>query len=339
MSFPAAFQKIYDEVNRIYQEDGIIAARKAFCDKCKNLDPWVRINSLYRVRPKKPVPGEKSRMVFFEANKIQQDFWTSHSNRDLVLKSRQQGITTFAQIIALDMCLFQDGTQTAIIAHKKDNVQVIFKSIKMIFNAFKQDWGHLYPVSSKYDNINELVINETGSSFRVAMETKGMALDFLHVSEAAFVENTRITESVESVPFSGWVILESTPDTASGLFYDIFDKADRGYESFYKTHFYEWWWQYPEEDDYKYLKIDKPLILSEREQFLVTHKNLTEQHILWRRLKITECGSESEFLRQFPEDSRSCFLSGESCVFPADVLKSLWKHERAPTFSGYLEMS
>lgn len=340
MSYLPEFQEVLTKVENAHTEGGNALAQHVFIDECKKLDSWIRINSLYRVRPKTPTPGEKARMVFFSANRIQTDFWKTRKNRDLVLKSRQQGVTTLAQLIALDMCLFQEGTQTAIIAHRKDNVQVIFKSIKSIFNAFKQDWGHLYPVTSKYDNVNELSVNETGSSFRVAMETKGMALDFLHISEAAFVEDNRITESVESVPFSGMVILESTPDTASGLFYEIFDKAERGYESFYKIHFYPWWWQYPEPEDFKYLQVDKKLVLSDTETALMAqHEEITEQHILWRRLKITECGSESEFLRQFPEDARSCFLSGESCVFSTDVLKSLSKHERPANFSGILEMS
>ena len=71
MSYSPEFKKILDQASEIYQQEGEAAAQSFFILECKKLDPWIRINNLYRVRPKVPVPGEKSRMVFFQANKIQ----------------------------------------------------------------------------------------------------------------------------------------------------------------------------------------------------------------------------------------------------------------------------
>lgn len=311
-----------------------------FKDACINLGPWERINNLYRIRPKRPIPGETSRLQFFKANKMQCDFWNNRTNRDLITKMRQGGVTTLSCVIALDKALWETGTHSAIMAHVRDNVKKFFRITKTGFKKFQEDWGLLYPVTNTRDNVSELAIKETGSELIVCTESKGLTLDFLHISEAAFVEDSRISESVESVALSGWVIMETTPDTASGMFYDLWDLHFRGEQGSYTGHFYPWWFIYPEEEDKPFLKQDKNFSLTDKEEALVKSHDLTTEHILWRRLKVAESGGdEGEFLRKYPEDPMTCFLSGSQSVFPPDVLASLWKHEKAPAFVGELLMN
>lgn len=338
MSFTPAFQKVYDTLQVLIADsapDDVI--QNYFIDSCRALGAYERLNNLYRIRPKRPIPGEPSRLQFFKMNAMQQEFWKNHTNRDLITKMRQGGVTTLSCLIGLDKALWEPGTHSAVMAHVRDNVKKFFRITKTAFKQFQKDWGAFYPVTNTVDNVSELHIKETGSELIVCTESKGLTLDFLHVSEAAFVEDSRISESVESVPLSCWVIMETTPDTASGMFYDLWDLYYKGDECMYKAHFFPWWFQYPEKEDLHLFKPSANFKLTDKEQILMSEHQLSVEHIIWRRLKITESGGdEGEFLRKYPEDPLTCFLSGSNSVFAPDALAAMWKNERIPAFVGDL---
>jgi hypothetical protein len=341
MSYTPAFQKVADRIKSLIDSKASDEEIQTyFREACLSLGQWERLNNLYRIRPKRPIPGVPSRLQFFKMNKLQNLFWKDRTNRDLIVKMRQGGVTTLSCLIGLDKALWEPGTHSAVMAHVKDNVKKFFRITKTAFRAFQKDWGQFYPVTNTVDNVSELHIKETGSELIVCTESKGLTLDFLHISEAAFVEDSRISESVESVPLSCWVIMETTPDTAAGMFYDLWDLYHKGDVSMYKGHFFPWWTQYPEEEDLGMLKPTKEFKVTDKEHGLTKQYDLQNEHILWRRLKISESGGdEGEFLRKYPEDPLTCFLSGSSSEFPPDVLGALWKNEKAPSFIGDLVLN
>lgn len=341
MSFTPAFQAILTQCQKLNEsKEPQSKIREYFYQSVSQLTPFERINNLYRIRPKRPVVGQASRLQFFSANLAQSTFWKNHTNRDLILKMRQGGVTTFSCLIALDLCLWNFGVNTAIMAHVRDNVQKFFRITKTAFTQFQKDWGDLYPVRNAIDNVSELQIAETGSFLSVCTEAKGLTLDFLHISEAAFIEDARISESLEAVPLSGWVIMETTPDTASGYFYDLWTASSENPLASFKNHFFPWWYHYPEPEDYPRLTALPDFSYTEKEEMLVKTHDLTKEHIIWRRLKISEAGGdEGEFMRKYPEDPTTCFLSGSRSVFSADVISSLWRQKRKPAFLGDLQLA
>lgn len=339
MSYTPKFQKILDDIKEAHaQKASAEEIHTMFLEGCRSIGQVERLCNLYRIRPKRATPGQKSRMSFFYPNKMQLEYLKGRTNRDMILKMRQGGVTTLSCMVALDSCLFTEGFNAGIMAHVKDNVKKIFRITKNAFLQFQRDWGDFYPVTNVRDNVSELGIKETGAELFVATETKGLTLDFLHISEAAFVDDSRISESIESVPFSGRVVLETTPDTASGMFYEMWDNywKEESHASF-KGWFFPWWYQYPEKEDIETLTPKEPLNLTDKEQQLVHEHGLTDAHIVWRRMKVSEVGGdEGEFMRKYPEDPRMCFLSGARSVFPAGALNSMWKNEKVPTFVGSL---
>ena len=340
MQWTPKFQVVMDHITQMAQaHHSTEEIRDYFKQACIELGPEERLNNLYRVRAKRAVPNQPGRLVQFKMNAMQREFYRTHTNRDLILKMRQGGVTTLACLIAFDMSIWNDGVNTAIMAHVLPNVKKYFRICKTAFQQFQKDWGDLYPITSKLDNINELMINESGSSLTVCMEAKGLTLDFLHISEAAFVDDDRISESIEAVPLSGWVIMETTPDTASGYFYDCWQAWHRGDTSLFTGHFFPWWFQYPEEEDIKTLKAKPDFKYTDKELLLVSEHNLNKEHIIWRRLKISESkDDEGEFMRKYPEDPETCFLSGSNSVFSAEILGALIKNERVPAFTGDLQI-
>lgn len=341
MAYTPAFQKILDRVQEMStNQESLEAIRKFFSESVQSIGMKERLNNLYRIRPKKPKPGEKSSFQFFRMNQMQEKFFDNHTTRDLVLKMRQGGVTTLSCLIALDMCLWQSGTNTAIIADVKDKVKKFFRIAKNAYICFKKDWGELYPITSTTDNVNELSFNETGSTLTVCTDAKGLTLNFLHFSEAAFIEKSRITESIDSVPLSCWIIMETTADTTSGLFYDLWEMGEKGKITSYKNHFFPWFDHYPEEEDLPRLKPPASFKPDDEEIVLKKTYNLTDEHLVWRRIKLAEyAGDKGEFNRMHPTDALTCFLGGEHSVFSYDVLAGLIKHEREPAYMGDLVLS
>ncbi len=348
MSYTPAFKKVLDEVQTLLQlsQDPeqniqIIDIQEHFKKRCLELGPWERLQNLYKIRPKRAIPGVKTRTIFFKPNRMQTEFYLNRTTRDLVLKMRQGGVTTFSCLIALDMALFTEGVNTAIMAHVQPAVKKFFVIIKRAFKEFQKDWGDLYPVNNTTDNVTELVIKETGSTLVVCTDAKGLTLDFLHISEAAFVPYERISESIEAVPLSCWVVMETTPDVPAGYFYELWALGiEKPQEALYKNHFFPWWYQYPEPEDYPQLKLKEPITFSPREQNLIETEGLTNEAIAWLRIKITESGGdEGEFRRKYPEDPTNCWLSGTNSVFPGWLVENLMRNRRDPAFVGDLQLS
>ena len=348
MAYTEKFQLVLNELDKMVSQGKPISALQTyFFDEMVKLGPKERINNLYKVRPKRAVPGEKSRYVNFRMNRVQDNYYDNRTYRDSILKMRQVGTTTLSCVIGLDSCLFNNGYNACIMAHVLSNVKKYFRITKNAFTQFQRDWGNLYPVTNIVDNVSELHIGETGSIMMVATETKGLTLDFLHVAEAAFVEDDRIQESMESVPLTGHIILESTADGAAGIFYDVWDaflKNEK--DSLFTCHFYPWWEHYPEPEDVeviKYfknkLKVNGELVITDEEQQLIDKYELSKDHIVFRKLKISEAGgSESEFFKKYPEDPITCFLSGAHSVFDADIVRSLWVNSIPESFKGDLQI-
>jgi hypothetical protein len=103
------------------------------------------------------------------------------------------------------------------------------------------------------------------------------------------------------------VILESTPNGASGWFYERCMEAAAG-GSEWKLHFYPWWF----DPEYKStLGVDEVLDYDDEELYLIDLHKLSPEQIKWRRSKKKVL--KKLFIQEYPEDPETCFIiSGES---------------------------
>ena len=95
------------EEREIYRE----GLRKRFNDR-----RW-RLDNLYRIINKDGIE------ILFKMNLVQKLLYLGLWYLNLILKSRQHGITTLVCILFLDTCLFNPHIQAAIIAHNKENAE------------------------------------------------------------------------------------------------------------------------------------------------------------------------------------------------------------------------
>lgn len=220
--------------------------REAFKEKLKNRR-W-RIDNLYKIINKDGVE------IQFKMNRVQKILYLGMWYLNLILKSRQHGITTEACIVFLDICLFTPNIQAAIIAHNKEDAEDFFhRNIKHAYDNLPNSIRN--EIKSSRDSARMLRFSN-GSSLRVTTSGRSGTYQLLHISEygkicAKYPEKAREikTGSLNTVHVGSYVIIESTAEGREGDFYQMTKKAEADYtknvkltKMDYKFFFFPWYW-------------------------------------------------------------------------------------------------
>jgi hypothetical protein len=340
------FLAAWAPVEKLIQESGgeiTDAAKVLFRDQMVALGHEQRVANMYRVKDKLTMQA-----VFLQMNGPQKKFMATRKGRDQALKIRQVGMTTLSCVRALDYALWTPNLPCGIMAHQQNVVAKIFDNLpKFTYSWFKRDWGHLYaPVeksdsahtlSFRHDGLPEEFRRELNSSMSVMYDYRGQTVWFLHVSEAARIEPERLLGSLQGVPATGEVILESTPNGRGGEFYRQWQNwRTMGSLAPYKGHFIPWYEFYPEDPDKWLLPVGAVLTPYERE--MKKTFGLTDAHIAWRRWCVeANCqGDPEKFENEYPSNDIDCWFTGENLVFGTTILKLQDRNVREPARTGFL---
>lgn len=264
-----------------------------------------------QVRPLLKIMNKQQQIVPFVPNRVQLHYAANRTGRDLILKPRQVGVSTY---IVGD--LFTEAiTKTimgATLAHDKETTQKLRYMAARFYDNLPED---IRPKRTR-DNATTTGYANTGSMITIATAGntsggRGGTYSRLHGTEVAYWPNAGelMAGIMQGVPDHGVIELESTANGAQGFFYEECDKALKGKGRF-KLHFYPWWWM----DEYRIpLSEGEWLDYTEEEAALVKKHGLAAEQIKWRRSKIDELGDK--FLQEYPEDVSTCFLTSGSSVF------------------------
>ena len=238
---------------------------KWYLDKLDDLDyedladaltyKWFRLCTLYHIKDK---TGQK---VLFAPNQEQEQFYVNQHCRDIILKARQLGFTTFCMISALDDCLFIENYSAGCICHNLESAKDIYQNkIRFAYDSITDDQRELlsevgYQLPRPVNNKDNGFRFDNGSSIRVSTGYRGGTLQSLHVSEFGsickkFPEKAKeiVTGAFEAVAVGNVITIESTAEGRDGYFYqyckDAETKQKRGDELTqldFKFHFFPWY--------------------------------------------------------------------------------------------------
>jgi len=194
--------------------------------KEKLSDQKWRLNNLYKVKDK------RGNVVTFVMNKAQEKLFDTMHFKNIILKARQLGFTTFIDLYILDVCLFNDTINAGIIAHHMDDAKTIFEE-KVRFPYDNLDPRIRAERMATTDRANEIRFSN-GSRIRVSTSFRSGTVQILHISEfgkiaAKYPDKAIeiISGAMEAVPLDGLLFVESTAEGREGAFYDMTMVAKR----------------------------------------------------------------------------------------------------------------
>ena len=274
------------------------------------------------------IRNKEGELIALKLNRAQQEYSRTCTQRNIVLKARQLGITTYVAARFFVQTISRPGTLTVQVAHNQESAEEIFHIVRRFWENLPKAMREGAVVTSRA-NIRQMIFPRLDSEYRVASAAdenagRGLTIRNLHCSEVARWPRGGI-EALSSlraaVPrSSGEIVLESTPRGAGGVFYEEWQRAN---ETGYTRHFYPWWY----EENYR-LPAGQDGIsvhpLTPEEEALVERWSLTDEQIAFRRA----CRAAMRGLaaQEYAEDAVSCFLASGECVFDVEVIQNRLVH-------------
>lgn len=278
------------------------------------------------------VVDKSGKLVPFILNPQQKQLLHDMDKYNIVLKSRQLGITTLSCAYSIYLACTNSNTTCLLVSYSIDSATSIFEKLKQLYNdlpeSIRVDLIANNKKELKFVNGSRIICATCGSK-DVA---RGLTVRFAHLSEVGFMKDTvdkQLLAIEQSLTPNGKIILEST---ANGLNYfsELWNKAERK-ESLYNPFFFSW---IDDKrmfaDEYKmfcsrYINLHGKLPtadeLDDTEKSLYNLGASIEQ-LTWRRLKMAN-SSESSFTQEFPSNPIEAFISTGSNIFSPKLI-----HER-----------
>ena len=241
-------------------------------------------------------------------NAAQADFHANRTGKDLILKARQLGFSTYVQGEIFRRTVTSTRT-TITLAHDAETTQKLRRMADRFWQYCK--FGDIQP-ARKYANSTLATYPEFDSTAIIATAGsveagRGDTYTDMHGSEVAFWPDAEKIVAGAMQGGSPAVTLESTPNGAQGYFYERCMEALRG-DGVWKLHFYPWWW------DGSYTAPASPeMVFTDDENNLIQKHGLKPEQIAWRRLKQKEL--KRLFIQEYPEDPVNCFLTSGNSYF------------------------
>lgn len=291
-----------------------------------------------------PLKSKRGRADFI-LNPMQEDYLARKSYRNIIVKGRQMGFSTVELAHNL-LLLYYLRNRNLVIAAYRDSLA---RAMLMQIRKWIEDWpGKHRPILTSATT-ERLTIGRTASGYPINCSVwivsakgddpgRGEPIHILHGTEVAYWPDGGevMAGLVSSVPDPPWgiVTLESTPNGASGTFYQTYvdAKAAKNSDIFDEpfTPFFYPWYIVPEYTDEHYTEAFVRSLNSE-ELALRDKHGLTLGQLFWRRRKMRELSRNGKFFKQeFPEDDISCFIVQGSAVFDADTTATLTEYIEEP---------
>ena len=246
--------------------------------------------------------------------------------RAIVLKARQQGISTYCAARVFWKTYFTPFTRSVVMAHDSATSDALFNMSRNIIDNMEE------PPTLQKSNAKEILFEHNKSGYRLytagAKEAgRGTTPTIAHLSEVAFWQ---FDEQILAGLFQGIsqeneteVILESTANGASGEFFRLYQGAING-DNEYVPIFLPWHIT----PEYR-RKAPEGFERTEEEEELVEHYSLDNDQLYWRRLKIGESG-EKKFIQEYPASAEEAFLVTGNSVFDQTIVQMY--EVRAPDY-------
>lgn len=299
-------------------------------DKINLLDnkKW-RMNNLYRIVDKN---GDS---IPFRMNPVQEQVLYGLHNRNLLLKARQLGMSTFSVLYMLDETIFNANLSAGIVSYSLEHAQHIFKRI--IGHALDNLTPEAKYLASIVQRSAREITFKNGSFLRVDTTLRGGAYQDVLVSEFGktcarnpIKADEVVTGTLQTVPINGRVIIESTGEGNEGYYADMINiAAQRGNDNLspleYKLFFFSWLsdpnyimsqhvsYDYELEEYFKKLEIELKIKITQEQKNWYAH----QRSILGEKIH-----------QEFPSTISEAFLASSDAYYFQQSIEKAYQDSR-----------
>jgi hypothetical protein len=265
------------------------------------------------------------------ANRAQLEYEARQGQKNIVLKARQMGISTWISARMFLKTMTVPGSLCVQVAHTQEAAESIF-GMAHRFLALLPEFLREGALRTARANAREICFAELDSVFRVESAGdpnagRGLTITSLHCSEVARWpgDATGVLQGLRAaLAPKGELVLESTPLGSEGCFWEEWQRAG---ETGTVRHFFPWWWERA--------YVTEPVAeesLDEGERGLVEREGLSLGQIGYRRQ--LRAGFRELASQEFAEDAESCFKASGECVFDTGMLDLRLLTAPAPKSTG-----
>jgi hypothetical protein len=294
------------------------------------LDKKWRLNNLYRIIDK------NKNSIPFRLNPVQENVLDNIHNRNLILKARQLGMSTFAIIMILDEILFTANLEAGIVSYSLEHAKHIFnKIIGHALDTLPKEIKHLAGIIQK--SAREITFNN-GSSLRVDTTLRGGATPLVLVSEfgKTCARNPQkaeevITGTLQAVPATGTIIIESTGEGNEGYFAEmVTESSRRGNENLSCLEYHLFFYPWMDEPSYVLHDTNIKYEVSLTDYFnkieLETGRIITQPQRNW--YAIQERSLKDKIQQEYPSTISEAFLSSSDAFYFAEAIQAAYNENR-----------
>lgn len=282
-----------------------------------------RLDNLYTIR------DEQGTEVPFKRNEAQRAYFAAQHSRDVIPKARKLGMSTGIGVFMTDTCIFRSGTFGAIVDETQAKAEEKLDICKLAYDRLPAPIKAARPLANS--NTEEIVW-QNGSKIQAGISARGGTPQMLHVSEfgKVAVDRPKVareirTGSIQAVPLTGWVGVESTAHGTSGDFYDMVEQAKNAGLAGrqltaldFKLHFFGWWIK-------REYRLPNNLVVIPPELRLYFTELEVKHGIKLDADQMAWYATQFKFLG--PDDVKSEFPSTVDELFFNSVLGAYWKKE------------
>lgn len=316
-------------------------------------NPREYCEAFLKIRDKKqrlvPLKFKPAQVHLYEA--IKREVEAGRPPRMLVLKGRQEGISTATEALMFHDSATRKMVNTLIVAHRNDATEALFNMNKL----FLDELPNMLRPMRKNSNAKELVFENPTKDPQEKQKKPGLRSRIRCIPAGGKGQGRSLTFSnVHCSEFAFWPgdkmqtllgIMQTVPDDINTLV--VIESTANGYEEF------EALWRGAENGENGWIPVFLPWYLepeyrkdvdpgtewTEEERKLQAEYGLDEEQLAWRRWCIrVNCGGDAALFRQeYPNTPDEAFLLSGEAFFDNEVIMARRKRAPEPLRTGLFE--
>lgn len=268
-------------------------------------------------------------------NKLEEQKKKTGKVRGIVLKGRQQGVSTYVEGRFLHNTTHNKGVRAFILTHDAESTNALFEMTERYY----ENLPRFVKPQIGASNAKELSFGKLDSGYKIGTAGnkavgRGQTIQYFHGSEVAFWQNaSEHTKGImQAIPNGDGteVILESTANGVGNYFHQQWKAAEKGTSDFIPI-FVPWYWQS------EYRRNADDFTPDDDELKLVELYGLDVKQLSWRRMKIAELATDGEdgeisFRQEYPNNAVEAFQvtgGGQTLINSDHCMKA-----RKATYNG-----